>query len=300
MSKKLTYEFVKEQIEKVKGYKLLSKEYVNNKTKMQVKCPKGHVYEVHWNNFKSGKRCKKCLNERNRHSYDYVKESIEKVKGYKLLSKTYIDCDTKMDVQCPEGHVYKAKFRHFDFMKQRCPVCNNINKSNRQRLPYNYVKNQIEKVKGYKLLSKEYVRNNLPLDMLCPEGHKYKQSYSSFQQGHRCSTCFEKYTISKGEKEVLKYVKNFIHSDLIIPNDRTQIVNSLTGHYLELDIYIPSLNKAIEYNGTYWHSLPNKIIKDQEKVKQCKEKGIDLLIIKEEHWQNDKESYKSIIKEWIS
>jgi len=264
MSKKLTYEFVKEQIEKVKGYKLLSKEYVNNKTKMQVKCPKGHVYEVHWNNFKSGKRCKKCLNERNRHSYDYVKESIEKVKGYKLLSKTYIDCDTKMDVQCPEGHVYKAKFRHFDFMKQRCPVCNNINKSNRQRLPYNYVKNQIEKVKGYKLLSKEY------------------------------------YTISKGEKEVLKYVKNFIHSDLIIPNDRTQIVNSLTGHYLELDIYIPSLNKAIEYNGTYWHSLPNKIIKDQEKVKQCKEKGIDLLIIKEEHWQNDKESYKSIIKEWIS
>jgi hypothetical protein len=27
---------------------------------------------------------------------------------------------------------------------------------------------------------------------------------------------------------------------------------------LELDIYFPKLNKAIEYNGDYWHCNPNK------------------------------------------
>lgn len=42
--KKLTYEFVKEQIERV-GYSLVSKEYKNAKTKMKVKCDKGHIYK---------------------------------------------------------------------------------------------------------------------------------------------------------------------------------------------------------------------------------------------------------------
>ena len=37
--KKLTYEYVKEQIEK-EGYKLLSSEYVNSREKLELKCSK--------------------------------------------------------------------------------------------------------------------------------------------------------------------------------------------------------------------------------------------------------------------
>lgn len=78
--KKLSYEFVKEQIEK-EGYKLLSKEYINAHSKLIVRCPKDHEYEIIYSNFKKGHRCPKCkyLNqvENLKLSYEFVKEQIE-------------------------------------------------------------------------------------------------------------------------------------------------------------------------------------------------------------------------------
>jgi hypothetical protein len=46
MPKKLTYEFVKEKIESVDGYKLLSKEYIDCMSKLSIQCNKGHQYYV--------------------------------------------------------------------------------------------------------------------------------------------------------------------------------------------------------------------------------------------------------------
>jgi ketopantoate reductase len=53
-----TTEEVKHAIEK-EGYELLS-EYVNNCTKMELKCPKGHKYTATWAKFQSGQRCPDC------------------------------------------------------------------------------------------------------------------------------------------------------------------------------------------------------------------------------------------------
>ena len=62
LRKVLTYEEVKEYIENC-GYKLLSKEYINNHTKLKLKCPKGHIFELRFNDFKNGQRCRQCFNE---------------------------------------------------------------------------------------------------------------------------------------------------------------------------------------------------------------------------------------------
>lgn len=40
MPKKLTYKYVKEQIERVEGYKLLSKKYIDSQTKLKIQCNK--------------------------------------------------------------------------------------------------------------------------------------------------------------------------------------------------------------------------------------------------------------------
>lgn len=66
----------------------------------------------------------------------------------------------------------------------------------------------------------------------------------------------------------------------ILPNDRNTIINPLTNNYLELDVYLPEKSKAIEFNGTYWHSLPNN---DRIKKEQCRYNNIDLLVIEEEN-----------------
>ena len=56
---RLKFQDVKNYIENF-GYTLISQEYINAHTKMIVECPEGHRYEVNYNNFKTGKRCKEC------------------------------------------------------------------------------------------------------------------------------------------------------------------------------------------------------------------------------------------------
>lgn len=84
---------------------------------------------------------------------------------------------------------------------------------------------------------------------------------------------------SKKEKELVNYVKS-IYKGKIIENDRKVI------YPLELDIYIPDKQIAIEFNGIYWHS--DKVIHKKyhlEKSKLCEKKGIRLIHIYE--WEID-------------
>jgi len=77
------------------------------------------------------------------------------------------------------------------------------------------------------------------------------------------------------------------------------IVNPLTGWNLELDVWISTLNKAIEFNGTYWHSLKGRKQRDKIKEEQCKKLGINLLTIKDEDWRDNKEYTMKQIKEFL-
>ena len=66
----------------------------------------------------------------------------------------------------------------------------------------------------------------------------------------------------------------------------------------ELDIVLPELKLAIEYNGTYWHSIEHGIDKDYHLMKSllCREKGIRLIHIYE--FENIAEQY-SLLKNLI-
>ena len=56
---KLSYDEVKQAFEK-EGYTLLSTEYINNNSKLKVRCLRGHEYEVSWGHFNDGERCPVC------------------------------------------------------------------------------------------------------------------------------------------------------------------------------------------------------------------------------------------------
>lgn len=64
----------------------------------------------------------------------------------------------------------------------------------------------------------------------------------------------------------------------------------------ELDIYIPSKQIAIEFNGCYWHSDREKNKNYHiNKYKACRDKGIQLIQIWEDWWVTKKDIIKSII-----
>lgn len=98
-----------------------------------------------------------------------------------------------------------------------------------------------------------------------------------FTHGHR----------SKAEQTLYDQIINNFPQLQVIANDR----KTLGG--LELDIYIPELNFAVEWNGM-WHykkieyrdpklndSFEKIHARDLRKKKLCKEKGIELLVIKD-------------------
>lgn len=55
----------------------------------------------------------------------------------------------------------------------------------------------------------------------------------------------------------------------------------MAKNFMELDIFIPSLNVGIEYDGRVYHTDSKIQIRDSQKYKICKEHGILLIRIRE-------------------
>jgi hypothetical protein len=94
--------------------------------------------------------------------------------------------------------------------------------------------------------------------------------------------------------EVYEYIKSLLPSNTDIKqNERDPI------HPLEIDIYIPHLKLAFEYNGLYWHGELNGE-KDKKyhlrKTDECESKGIHLIQIIEDEWFDKKDIIKTKIK----
>uniref|UniRef100_A0A6M3K5R2 Putative transposase n=1 Tax=viral metagenome TaxID=1070528 RepID=A0A6M3K5R2_9ZZZZ len=287
MLKKYTYEYVKDAIER-EEYKLLSTKYINSSIKLNVLCPKNHKYKVKYNVFQQGKRCPVCAGTQ-RHTYKYIKEQIE-FDGYKLLSTSYKNANTKLQLQCSKGHEYEAKYSVW-YVGKRCPYCyGNVKHT------YEYIKSEIEK-ECYVLSSKSYNGNKSNIGIVCSEGHEYTTSWNVWQRGFRCPICNGLTLTSKAEDEIYQIISSV---NDIVRNDRTQIVNPKTGWNLELDIWMPSLKKAIEFNGIHWHKSEYSKYKDRQKILQCEQKKIDLLIIQERDWLDNKSLCINTIEEFIN
>jgi len=97
--------------------------------------------------------------------------------------------------------------------------------------------------------------------------------------------------ISQSEKQLVEFIKQIYHKEIIL-NDNTL----LSGK--EIDIYIPELKLAIEFNGTYYHSDLFKKDKNYHlnKTKECNKLGIKLIHIWDSDWIYNQNIIKSMIK----
>lgn len=100
-------------------------------------------------------------------------------------------------------------------------------------------------------------------------------------------------SISNKEKELVDYIRETSRY-IVLENVRNMI------QPLELDIYIPELNIAFEFDGDYWHNSKNKgELYHLTKTQKCKEKGIKLFHIFEFEWKENKENIKQLIRNKI-
>ncbi|MDJ9033063.1 hypothetical protein PTM93_06020 [Clostridium perfringens] len=110
-------DFIK-QVEN-ENYKLIGN-YVNNSTKVELECNKGHRYSVQPYSFKDGHRCPHCSGKDSETSkLDFIKQ-VES-EGYKLIGK-YVNSKIKIELECNKGHRYSVQPNAFK-NGNRCPHC---------------------------------------------------------------------------------------------------------------------------------------------------------------------------------
>ena len=95
---------------------------------------------------------------------------------------------------------------------------------------------------------------------------------------------------SSGEMELYEFIISSVNIE-VIHNDRI-ILNPY-----ELDIYIPKLNLAFEYDGEYFHKDTKE--RDHWKNLRCKELGINLIRISDNDWNENKNNLKIYINDLL-
>lgn len=178
--------------------------------------------------------------------------------------------------KCPKGHIYIGSIKS-KFLGRGCNICagkqilkgyNDLKTSYPELIEeWDYEKNEIQPEEIAKSSSKKVF-------------WKCKRCNHSWQASVRnrtynktgCPKCsFTKQT-SFPEQALYFYIYN-IFPDAI---NRYTLKDKFT-----LDIYIPAIKLAFEYDGIAWHSSQKAINNDKKKDSLCKELGIKLVRIKE-------------------
>lgn len=131
-------------------------------------------------------------------------------------------------------------------------------------------------------------------------GHVRTTNVAVMRNYPDCPKCNSGQATSKAQEELYDYVRSILpesEASMVSYDDRTAISPK------ELDIYIPTRNIAIEYNGIYWHScIPGSDdeleykYKHYDKYMQCRQNGIQLLQFFDDDYMNHPEIIRNIIK----
>lgn len=130
---------------------------------------------------------------------------------------------------------------------------------------------------------------------LCEKNHSFLAKPNTLTTATKktvgCRRCSSSGT-SKKEKDLASYISSLLPGVEIITSTK-KIISPL-----ELDIYVPSLNVAFEFNGLYWHSEAQGKGSDYHRGKwlACKEQGIQLIQV----WEDDWDLREDVVKRMIA
>ncbi len=260
-------------------------DYINNRTKIKIVCKVHGVFEQTVNNHLKGRGCKYCggTSKFDRTLFIIKAKQIHGDKyDYSLVD--YINNNTKVKIICPEHGIFEITPNNHTCKKYNCKKCSiDVYDTN----SFIFKSNEIYKNRyDYSLVN--YKNNKTKVKIICPEHGEFEQSPMSHLTGHNCKKCSNS-GYSNQEKEIVKYIKSL---GIDIEENNTSILNGK-----ELDIYIPSHNLAIEYDGLYWHS---ELYKDSKyhlnKTIDCELKNIRLIHVFEDEWKYKKNIVKSRLK----
>jgi len=223
---------------------------------------------------------------------DKIKETCYKKYKVKFTSQTNI-VKEKTKETCYKKYKYHHHLKNVE-------ILNKLYSTNLERYKNKfYLKSTIYKNKRVNFLLENYNLNVINFDKsvytikcdICNKEYNIKNSLMLQRILYKTKMCvlcnpINSYCESGKENQLSNFIKSFC--DNIILNDRHLIK--------ELDIYLPNLKLAFEFNGIYWHSELN-VDKNYHlnKTELCEQHGIHLIHIYEDDWIYKQEIVKSKI-----
>ena len=243
--RKKVIEEVKEYVE-LFNYKCLSKEYINNYTKLRFQCDRSHIYEATYSNFRQGQRCPYCAGLK--------KKTIEEIHiyvesfNYKCLSDEYVNSSTKLKFKCGNNHQFIMTWNHIQ-RGDRCPICYNNNRGVSQKLNIEYVKTETTRLTNgdYKCLSEIYINASNKLEFQCSNDHIYKAKWTSFLRGQRCPICWTESISGENHPNWKNYTEEDRKNIISYRDEITQLTNINYKKYF----YLINPNKLNRSYGEY-------------------------------------------------
>lgn len=288
MSVIVTTEIFIERAKKIHGdtYSYSKSIYTKGSDKLIITCPIHGDFNQSPNNHCRGKGCSKCGDLRTAKirtvSNSEILKRFEKVHGdlYDYSFVNYVNSNEKVKIRCRKHDLIFEQLAYNHIKGQGCPKCG----GNYRRDTTEFLKDLLNNKYDYSKSIYKSAKDKI--EIICPEHGSFWQTPDNhISKNHGCPKCIS--IKSKIESEVYDFIKYNISTDVEFSNRKI-----LSGK--ELDIYIPELKTAIEYNGLYWHSdmrLPNDY--HLKKTVLCKEKNIKLIQIFGDEWMYKQDIVKS-------
>ena len=176
---------------------------------------------------------------------------------------------------CKNNHEYDSTIDHRALGNRGCPYCSNkkvLVGYNDLATTHPHIAAEWDYTKNGNLKPTDVVAgSNKKVHWKCTNNHEWFTTISSRASGCGCKVCWLLSNSSYPEQRIAYFLKQYF----------PDIIQSYHPHFLkglELDIYIPSLNIAIEYDGEYFHQNKKR---DVQKILMCKQNGIELIRIRE-------------------
>ena len=272
--------------------------YTNNHTQVEIICTEHGKFLQSPKDHLSGKGCSSCGKEKTKSRLmlskdEFIKRANE-VHGnkYDYSLVNYKDTRTKVEIICKEhGSFFQSPNKHMQ--GNGCPACGRERTAEHNFLTLDDFIRKAKNVHGdkYDYSKSLYTGADSKMEIICEKHGKFLQTPHNHLKGTNCPSCGA--SVSKPEIKLVSFIRSFYKGE-IITNSKNIIPP------MELDIYVPSLNLAIEFNGGYWHSEKFKP-KDYHlgKYNLCKNKNIRPISIWEWEYLKDKDKIENFIKNLI-
>ena len=258
--------------------------------KVWWKCSKGHEWQASISHRSQGRGCPYCSGRKTLKGYSDLQTinpavaqewNYEKNNGLTPADVTP-NSDTKAWWKCSKGHEWQATIGSRN-RGSGCPYCSG------RKVFEGY--NDLQTVDPTLAKEWNYEKNNglTPTNVTpssnkkvwwkCSKGHEWQATINSRNDGCGCPVCSSERKTSFPEYAIVYYLKKY----------GLEAIHTYKEKGYELDIFIPSKNIAIEYDGYLWHK--NRTKQDLEKNQKCLNDGIKLYRIREGlHLLNDSSS----------